>query len=360
MRSTHLPEELDEPVKIVPLLPLVSIILPCRNEEKFIARCLDSIVANDFPKESLEILVVDGMSQDGTREILAGYTRRYQFIRLLDNPRKITPVALNIAIANAKGEIIMRMDAHATYDDKYISKCVKMLDQHNADNVGGIWRIIPRTNTLIGQAIVKSLSHKFGIGNAYYRIANEEKPRQVDTVPFFCLRKQVFQQLGLFNEDLLRGQDMEFNLRLKKAGGRTFLVPDIVSYYYARSDMKSFLKHNWCNGVWAILPFAYSNVMPVSWRHLVPLVFVSVLTGSSLVAFVWPFSLLGLLATASIYTAANLAASAHIAWRDRDIRYILVMPTVFASLHLCYGLGSLWGLVKLAGHTVSRVAYKVS
>ena len=335
--------------------PLISIIIPCRNEEKFIGTCLDSVLANDFTKERLEILVVDGMSEDGTRKIVEDYAQRYSFIRFLDNPKKITPAALNTGIRKAKGQIIVRMDAHATYDREYISRCVRALEDHGADNVGGIWRVVPRRDTLVAKAITRSLSHRFGIGKAHYRMTNSGGPRWVDTVPFFCLKKEVFQKIGLFNENLPRGQDMEFNLRLKKAGGRTLLVPDIVSTYYARSDMASFWKHNWRNGVWAILPFVYSEVVPVRLRHLVPLAFMLGLFGSAALALVSPVGLWLLLGIGGAYGVANLAASAQVALREKDIRYFPLMPVVFASLHLGYGLGSLWGLLKALANMVSRL-----
>ncbi len=143
-------------------LPLVSVIIPCRNEEKYICQCLDSIIANDYPKDKIEVLIVDGMSEDGTRKVLKHYAQRYPFMRVLDNSKKITPVALNIGIKNAEGEIIVRMDAHNTYEEKYISKCVESLHKYDADNVGGIWIIVPRGNGLIGKAIALALSNPFG------------------------------------------------------------------------------------------------------------------------------------------------------------------------------------------------------
>lgn len=327
-------------------LPFVSVIIPCRNEEKFIGQCLDSIIAQDYPKDQLKVLVVDGMSEDRTRGIVKEYVKRHQFIKILDNSKKITPVALNIGIKQAKGEIVMRMDAHTNYEKDYISKCIKNLKEYKADNVGGIWKIVPRDNTNVGKAIAHSLSHPFGIGNAYYRFASNEA-RWVDTVPFFCYKKEIFNKIGLFNENLARGQDMEFNLRLKKAGYKTLLVPEIVSYYHARSDLRSFCKHNFSNGLWAILPFKFTNHMPVSWRHLVPLAFVSSLIVSAMLGllikpFFWLF-----LVILGIYGLGNLAASLQIAWQERDIRYIFAMPLVFGMLHIGYGLGSLWGAIKL-------------
>ena len=326
--------------------PLVSIIIPCRDEEKFISKCLDSVITNDYPKDKLEVLVVDGMSVDGTREIVEKDVQQYPFIKILDNPKKITPCALNIGIKNAKGEIIMRMDAHTTYERDYISKCIKYLEEYNADNVGGIWKIFPKDNTIISKGIVQVLSHPFGIGNAYYRFINNKEPLWVDTVPFFCCKKKLFENIGLFNENLMRGQDQEFNLRLKKGGARTLLVPEIVSYYYARSDLKSFVKHNFINGMWAILPFKYTDIIPVSLRHLVPLIFVSILILFGLLFLFSLLSLLGFLLVVGLYSLTNLYFSAKIAMREKDLRLLFVMPIMFATLHLCYGLGSAWGLIK--------------
>jgi cellulose synthase/poly-beta-1,6-N-acetylglucosamine synthase-like glycosyltransferase len=332
-------------------LPMVSLILPCRNEERFIGSCLDSIIANDYPKEKLEVLAIDGMSEDGTRNVIEDYTKNYPWIRLFENFKRITPVALNIGITNAKGEIIIRMDAHNCYEKDYVIRSVESLEKYGADNVGGIMRTLPREDTFTGQAIVASLSHRFGVGNSYFRVQTDE-PKWVDTVFGGCYRREVFDRIGLFNQNLVRGQDMEFNLRLKKAGGKILLVPDIVSYYYARSDVKSFWTHNWNNGIWAILPFQHSPIMPVSLRHLVPLIFVISLIGSAILGvFVKPFFWL-FLAILGSYVLANLGASFQIAWREKDPKYLVVMPFFFGMLHFGYGLGSFWGVLKLM--TASR------
>ena len=326
--------------------PFVTVIIPCRNEEKFIDKCLDSIVANGYPKNRIEVLVVDGMSKDGTREIVEGYEECYSFIRLLDNPKKIVPAALNIGIKSANGEIIIRTDAHATYEKNYVSKCVKYLNEYNADNVGGIMITQPRNNTFMGKTTALALSHRFGVGNSVFRTGTKE-PAWVDTVFGGCYRKEVFEKIGIFNEKLVRGQDMEFNLRLKKAGLRTLLVPDIVSYYYPRSDFKSFCKNNFRNGLWVILPFKYSKIMPVSWRHLVPLAFVSSLIGTITLSafssiFFWFFWLIfGLYFLFSVYFSISLSK------KEKDLKFLFILPLKFGSLHLLYGLGSLLGVLKV-------------
>ncbi len=325
--------------------PLVTILVPSRNEAKFIGPCLDSILANDYPKDRLEIFVIEGRSTDDTRKIVEGYVARHSHVFLVDNPKMITPTALNLGISRAKGEVIIWMSAHNRYCMNYISRSVECLHAYNADNVGGIIITEPRNPTLMGRAIVASLSHILGVGTSYFRIRRSE-PTWVDTVFGGCYKKAVFDRVGLFNEALVRGQDMEFNIRLKKAGGKILLVPDIVSYYAARSDLRSFVKHNWTNGVWAILPFAHSQVMPVSWRHLVPMVFVLGLAGLAMLAVIWPPGGWVLASVVGAYVVATLAAAFHIAVREHDARLLPLMPLIFIALHLSYGSGSLWGAVK--------------
>ena len=335
-------------------LPFVSIVIPCRNEEQCIANCLDSIIANDFPKDKLEVLVVDGMSEDGTRAVLDAYACRYPFIKIFSNPNRVTPVAFNIGIGHARGDLVMIMSAHATYALDAIRKCAEYSNQYNADNVGGVWKICPRKNGLLDKGIGLALSHPFGVGGARYRTGTDTEPRWVDTAAYGCYKREVFSKVGLFNERLIRGQDMEFNLRLKKAGGKTLLVPDVVVNYYARSDFVSFLKHNFRNGVWAIVPVLYSPIMPVGWRHLAPLAFVLGLLGSAVLAIRQPVGMAAFLGLGGAYVAANLAASTHVAARERAIRYVAVMPVVFASLHLSYGIGSLCGVAKIVSAVARR------
>jgi len=325
--------------------PNTSVIIPCRNEEKFIGKCLDSIIAQDYPKDKLEVLIVDGMSEDETRKISEKYIGQYPFIKILDNPKKITPCALNIGIKNAKGEIIIRMDAHAIYEKDYISKCIKYLNECSADNVGGNMVTLPANNSLIARAIVKVLSNRFGVGNSAFR-TNEKKLRLVDTVFGGCYRKEVFNKFGLFNENLIRSQDMEFNLRLRKSGGKILLVPDIVTYYYPKSNFKDFFIHNFEDGIWAILPLKYVK-MPLCLRHYIPLIFVSGLIGTGILGiffsvFFWLFVfIIGLYLLISIYFAVKIAS------KEKNIKFLFLMPIAFAIRHFGYGIGSTFGFFKL-------------
>ncbi len=329
----------------------VSIIIPCRNEEKFIGKCLDSIAKQDYPKEDLEVLVVDGMSSDKTKEVIEkSKTKNPELeIKILDNPKKITPVALNIGIKNAEGEIIIRMDAHAGYGDNYVSKCIESLEKYRADNVGGAMKTLPSENILMAKSIALCLSHFFGAGGSTFRVnpnGSVDKPREVDTVFGGCYKKDVFQKIGLFNENLVRSQDMEFNLRLKRAGGKIILNPEIVSYYYPKPSLRDFFFHNVQDGFWSVYPLKFVK-MPFKLRHYIPFIFVSsLLVAGVLGIFFGIFSQLFNMILSAYFFAA-LYFSTEIAIREKDGRYFFTMPVVFFARHFGYGLGSIMGLIKV-------------
>ncbi|HTB15128.1 MAG TPA: glycosyltransferase family 2 protein [Bryobacteraceae bacterium] len=328
------------------MTPLVSVVVPCRNEVRFIARCLDSIFNNDYP--SVEVLVADGLSTDGTRHMLTELADSR--LRVIDNPERITPVALNRAIAAARGEIILRFDAHAVMPRTYITQCVDLLLARNADNVGGSIRTLAQTRGPFSGPIAAVLSSRFGVGNSSFRTtagrthSSDPSPRPADTVFGGCWRRDLFHRIGGFNEKLARSQDIEFNLRIARAGGTILLDPKITCDYYARSTLASFWSHNFSNGVWAVLPFAFSVIVPVRPRHLIPLAFVLSLAASAIFPFPWSIAVL------SAYAALNFAASIQAAIVHRRWSYIGLMPIAFANLHLAYGIGSAWGATQLAPH----------
>ena len=333
----------------------VSIIIPVYNEEKFIAKCLDSVLEQDClrlhqdfggqAKDKLEVLVIDGMSKDKSKGIITSYAKKHPFIKLLENPKRITSCALNIGIKQSKGGIIVRLDAHTSYGKDYISKCVAYLLKHNADNVGGIISIIPRENTLMGRGIARSLSSSFGTGGAIYKTGSENF-KEADTVPFGCFKKEIFEKVGLFNENLERSQDMEFNLRLKTAGGKIYLFPDIVSYYYVRSNLKDFFIHNLKDGIWAVYPLKFVKKF-FKPRHYAPLVFVSGLLflfvlGLLLRPFLYLF-----VAVLALYLSMMFYFSAKIAIREKKYEFLVSLPLAFVTRHFGYGIGSIIGLLKL-------------
>ena len=322
----------------------VSCILPCRNEEKFIGACIDSFLATEYPRDQLELLIVDGASNDRTREIVAGYAERYPWIRLLDNPKRIVPTALNIGIKAATGDVIVRLDAHVVYPPDYVPKCVAALERTGADNVGGTVVTLPAIQTPMAEAIAIGLSHPFGVGNSWFRIGTTE-PRWVDTVPFGCFRREIFSRIGMFDEELVRNQDDEFNYRIVREGGRIMLLPDVVSYYYARESP----------GLAAKMLYQYGYFKPlvarkigrvVTLRQLVPPAFVASLALAAVGALLWTPAALLLAAIVLTYGAAAVASAASTV-RTRGLRTAAALAFVFPVLHIAYGTGFIRGLWSL-------------
>jgi len=324
----------------------ISIIIPCRNEEKHIGKCLDSLINNNYPKDLMEIFVIDGMSKDNTREIIKKYIKKYPFIKLINNSKKIVPTAVNIGIKEARGDIITCLGAHSIYPSNYIEKLVLWIRKSEADCVGGVCITKAGAETTIAKAISLVLSHPFGVGDSYFRIGTKE-PRYVDTVSLGCYRREVFDRIGLFNEKLIRNQDLEFSLRLKKAGGKIFLVPEIVNYYCARADLKGLFEQNFWNGFWVIYSTKFAKI-PFSVRHLIPFFFVMLLIGSFVLSFIYgPFIYFSCLVLFS-YLTSNLFFSFRLSL-EKGFKYFFPIMLSFATLHFSYGFGSIWGLIKIAG-----------
>jgi len=321
-------------------LPKVSIIIPARNEEKFIKRCVESFLKCDYPGELIEVIVVDGMSEDRTREIVTEISRRDDRVLLIDNERKITPVAMNLGVKASKGEYVFFSGAHSEMPSDYISKCIKHAIETGADNVGGVMKTEPRVKSAVGIAISKVLSSPLGVGGAKFR-TGVSKPTEVDTVPFGCYKREVFDRIGYFNEKLVRNQDIEFNLRLKRAGGKIILFPDIELTYYSRSTFKELWKNNFANGFWIITGAKYAD-NPFSIRHLIPLVFVLTLL-IGIVFWVF-FSIIGklLVMILCVYLFLMLIESFS---KGESLSVTLLMILAFPILHISYGIGSLCAVI---------------
>ena len=338
----------------------VSIVIPCRNEEEYISRLLEDILSQNYPHNKMEIFVVDGMSNDGTREIVNRYSDRHPFIHLIDNEERTTPYALNKGINNAKNELVIRMDVHASYPDDYIYQLVSNGDELNADNVGGVCVTMPAADTLKAKAIALGISHPFGVGNSYFRIGSK-KIREVDTVPFGCYKKEVFEQIGLFDEQLTRNQDDEFNGRLVKNKGKIFLVPEIKILYYPRSSWKNLAKMYYQYGYFKPLV----NIKlgsPATLRQFVPLIFVLSLAATFLTSFaffpmIFLFSfVLGLYVIANSYFSLNVARRCQAnnfpnSSKKKQgrlltvIKFAPIMFITFAIVHFSYGTGYIKGIL---------------
>jgi len=324
-------------------LPFVSVVIPCRNEEKFIAKCLNLLMLQDYPEQRMEIIVIDGMSIDKTREIVVDYCKKFLFIKLLDNSKKFTPFAMNIGIKNAKGDFIIFMGAHAEYALDYVSRCVAAVRESGADNVGGRSVLLPRGDSLTARAIASALSSFFGAGNAIYKTKIAEKPIEVDTVFGGCYRREVFGRIGLFDERMIRNQDLEFNLRLCRAGGKIILFPRIISYYFPKKSLREFAKHNYDDGYWVIYPLSY-GLKTFSWRHLLPLLFVLGLLLSLAAGLFAKQILLLFYAAMGSYALVSLFFSLVAALKEKTPGLLFIMPAVFFIRHFFYGLGSLAAL----------------
>lgn len=316
--------------------PSVSIVVPCRNEERYIVECLDSILACDYPHDRLEVLVVDGMSDDGTRAILTEYATRHPEVRVLDNPRRITPVALNIAIRAARGDVIVRMDAHVVYPTNYVSRLVAALDEFGADNAGAVLRTLPANQTPLGRAIAIGMSHPFGVGTSYFRIGTAE-PRWVDTIAFFCIKKSTFDRVGLFDEELIRHQDGEFNARLIKAGGRILLIPDVVSYYYARATLHQVGRMFYQYGYFKpLVAKKLGRFMTV--RQLIPPGFVLGLLVTGVAALLWKPALILFGLVAGSYAGIVLGSAVQTALKQGPA-VGAALAAVLPVIHVSYGVG---------------------
>lgn len=318
-----------------------TIILPCRNEEGYIAECLQSIMATEYPQELLEILVVDGRSDDRTRATVEQFAARVSNLRLIDNPERVVPAALNLGIREATGDVIIRMDAHVVYPPDYVPRLVEALVESGADNVGGRLVTLPPTPRPVAQAIATALSHPLGVGNSHFRIG-AQRPRWVDTVPFGCYRRDAFARFGMFDEELVRNQDDEFNHRLIRRGGRILLVPDVISFYYARASLRQVARMYYQYGYFKPLAARkIGRIMTI--RQLIPAAFVSAVLVSAAAAPFWhPAAVLcaSILASYAI-TLSSVAAPVAAA---RGLRTAMALVAAFATIHGSYGFGFLRGI----------------
>lgn len=322
----------------------LSVVVPCRNEARFISACLDSLLDSDFPKGNIEILVVDGLSDDGTRDIVNKYQLGHSNIKMIDNPEGITPVALNLGVTNASGNLIMIASAHSTFPPAYIPRLVEKLDELKADVVGGGMETIPGSSTPVAMSIAAILSDRVGVGDSRFR-TGAAKPLSVDTVPFGIYRSEAFKDAGNYNERLIRNHDIELSKRMIRKGKKIFLIPEIRCAYFARDTFSELARNNYRNGYWNILTLYITGMFSsLSFRHYVPLAFLLSLTLPLAIGTVVPafyfippliFILYNLLV---IYKSYRLKGSK---------TGIFLLLQGFYVLHFSYGTGSLAGLFRL-------------
>jgi succinoglycan biosynthesis protein ExoA len=314
--------------------------MPVRNEARHITESLQAVLAQDYPPHAMEVIVADGLSTDGTTETIQRLAAHDPRLRWVANPGKIVPTGLNAAIGLARGELIVRMDAHTEYAPDYIRQCVTTLQQTQAHNVGGPWRACGRT--YLQKVIAAAFQSPFCSGGAGSHALEYEGA--VDSVYLGCWQKTTLEAIGGFDEELVRNQDDELNLRMVRAGYRLWQTPRIQSWYYPRSSILALFRQYMQYGYWKVRVIQ-KHRLPASLRHLVPGAFVALLL---LLTVLSPFShmaRIGLAAVLGSYLLANLAASLHVAVRQGGWNYLPALPLVFMAYHFGYGYGFLRGLV---------------
>ena len=328
------------------MVPRVSVIVPCFNERSTIEALLGGIVAQTYPASDLEIIISDGMSTDGTRTVIEEFSKVHPnlSIKVIDNPKRIIPAALNRAIEAAQGEFIIRLDAHSMPKPDYIERCLTVLSETGAANVGGIWEIQPGEGGWMASGIAAAAAHSLGAGGARYRVGGPAGP--VDTVPFGAFRREWLDRVGPFDETLLTNEDYEYNVRIRAEGGTVYFDPRIRSVYLARPDLVSLARQYARYGYWkAVMLRRYPRTVRL--RQLIPPIFVL----SLLLLFLFsPFSWLMRIVLAvelGVYLFVILGSALVEAWRQKDFRLIVSFPLAIVTMQLSWGGGFLVSIGKL-------------
>jgi glycosyltransferase involved in cell wall biosynthesis len=321
--------------------PLVSILIPIRNEAATIERCLDAVLAQDYPPDRLEILIADGQSDDGTRAILTRFQKDHAHLQVFDNPGRIVACGLNQLTPHAQGEVLIRVDGHCIIAPDYVRNCVQHLQDEGVDGVGGPMHSIGVDHT--SQAIALAMSARFGVGDSAFRTESGQT-KLVDTIPFPAYTRAIIEKVGSYDEELVRNQDDEYNYRIRKAGGKLLLAADVRSSYYSRGSFTSLWKQFFQYGFYKVRVLQ-KHPHQMRLRQFVPPAFVAALLVSILLSLIFPWGWRLLLGLSGVYLLANLSAALLTANRA-GWRYFWLLPIAFAAQHFGYGCGFLWGLVK--------------
>lgn len=319
-------------------LPFVSIILPVRNEGPFIAQTIDRLLCQDYPLDRMEIVVADGMSDDTTREVLAGYQARYPFIHVVDNPTRIAASGLNVAIDNSQGELILRVDGHSEVAPDFVSQSVRLLEEHpEVWSAGG--PIVHAGTNRVGEAIAIVMSHPLGVGLATHRFPNYEG--YVEGAQFPIYRRWIFDRVGKFDENLVRTEDDEHNYRITQAGGKIYVSPRVRYVYYVRDRLGNLFRQYFQYSFWRI-PVIRKHKKPTTVRQVVPPLFFLTMIVLALVG-IWLRQPLVALALPAIYVTALVLVGISVIPR-KGLAVACVVPVALATIHIAYALGIAYGL----------------
>jgi succinoglycan biosynthesis protein ExoA len=325
-------------------MPSVSIIIPCYNEQKTIRKLLEAIYAQTFPHNNLQLIIADGMSTDGTRAEISSFADSHPdlHIAVVDNLKRHIPAGLNYALKEARGEIIVRLDAHSMPFPDYIERCVADLQSGFGENVGGVWEIRPGTKTWIAQSIAFAAGHPLGVGDALYR--HSDKPALVDTVPFGAFKRDLLAQVGFYDETLLTNEDYEFNARIRKSGGKVWLDPSIRSVYFARATLSGLAKQYFRYGFWKWRMLRrYPNTL--RWRQALPPLFELSIIVLGIGGTFLPLFRVLLAAEILVYLFTMIVAGVQSANNHKKLSLVLGLPMAIAIMHISWGTGFLWSMI---------------
>ncbi len=323
---------------------VVSVIVPCYNEEATIRQLLDAIYTQTYPRDRVEVVIADGLSTDGTRSVIDEFKMAHPdlAIKVVENTLRIIPSGLNRAIEAANGTYIVRMDAHSIPCSDYIQNCIHGLENHLGDNVGGIWKIQPGADTWIAKSIALAASHPIGAGDARYRIGG--LAQEVDTVPFGAFEKDLINRIGKFDETLLTNEDYEFNVRLRQSGGKIWMDPSISSIYYARSTLRELSKQYWRYGYWKA-QMLRSYPQTLRWRQILPPVFVAALFSLGVLSLFWVLARWLLAIIVILYTIIIFGIGIQMSLKHKQLLSAIGVPLATATIHLSWGAAFLWGVI---------------
>lgn len=325
----------------------VSIIIPCYNEQNTIALLLSAVHDQTYPRANIQVVIADGHSTDRTREVVAQFQRENPdlAVRLVDNLERSIPSGLNAALDAATGEIIVRLDAHSVPARDYVERCVNGLQNRLGDNVGGVWEIQPGGATFTARAIAAAAAHPLGVGDARYRYSDQ--PGLVDTVPFGSFYAETLNRVGRYDPTLLSNEDYELNTRIRLQGGKVYFDPAIRSVYFARPTLSGLAKQYFRYGYWK-LRMLKRYPATLRWRQALPPVFTASLVILMIAALFLPLMRWLLLFELGVYFLILAAGSIPVARKKRDLRFIIGVPLAIAVMHVAWGTGFLWSLIKSA------------
>jgi len=326
--------------------PFVSIILPVCNEVKFISQVITDFLSNDYPDSRMEIIVVDGLSNDGTLSIVDELAKLDSRVRLISNPTRTTPVGMNLGVRAARGEYILVAGSHSRYATDYLKSCVEVIERTGAGCVGGYMETLPGGTGQVSKAISYATSSPFGVGGAKFRTGGNCE-RRVDALGVSFIKREVFDKIGLYNPLLVRNQDIEFSSRVRKAGYSIIASPAIKLKYYNRPTFKALRTQAFSNGKWNAYTLWLTG-RGLRLRHLIPAAFVIVLTGL-LVAWLCIGGVFTWLVFAylSIYVAAAFVDSCRICILTKQLSLQAPIMASYIQMHLCYGFGTIYGLATI-------------